>query len=117
MHKLLHIPLKLYKWKTVNCPRLFASRRHDGGGCCQMFRLVGKLQWKHPAPAKWDEGRNYICEKEIALNIKHSNRNWIFRTVTLDNSYSLGIFADNKLSIKEYGSNLYDLHRARTNQS
>ena len=60
-----------------------------------MFRLVGKLQWKHPAPAKWDEGRNYICEKEIALNIKHSNRNWIFRTVTLANSY-LGIFADNK---------------------
>ena len=27
--------------------------------CCQMFRLDGKLQWRHPAPAKWDEVRNY----------------------------------------------------------
>ena len=53
--------------------RFFASHHHDGGrmcGCCQMLRLDRKLQWRHPAPAKWDEVRNYTHKTKLHEDAK-----------------------------------------------
>ena len=53
--------------------RFFASHHHDVGrmcGCCQMLRLDRKLQWRHPAPAKWDEVRNYIHKTKLHEDAK-----------------------------------------------
>ena len=51
----------------------FASHHHNGGrmcGCCQMLRLDRKLQWRHPAPAKWDEVRNYTHKTKLHEDAK-----------------------------------------------